>query len=1150
MGPLRDHVGTGRYTIVNKLGEGGMGAVYRAVDRLTGTEVAVKRLVAARADADATVVVRTPGASPSAPTELAIGTAAPTEAIGAGSSELSGPGATRNERPSPAGGGTGAPPPSDSVPAARLAIATEFRILASLRHPNIISVLDYGFDDVHDPYLVLEVLDDARSITAACRGQDLRTRVGYLGQLLRALHYLHRRGIRHRDLKPSNVMVAGGRVRVLDFGLALDRNDRHRPAGTYGYIAPEILRGEPATAASDLWSAGVLAYEVLASRHPFGRTEEEAMRNLGAPPHLVLDERELGVAGTAALVDTVRRLMAHRPEERPSSAAQALRLLARTGVLEAPEDDDVRRSLVAGARLVGRGGERGQLRAALSRARAGHGGVVMISGELGSGKSRLVDDLRTHALVSGCTVVQGSEVEAGGHAYQAWRAPLRRLALELTAAAPVPWPFLTLIVPDIGELLGLPPLALPPMDPQTLQLALMSAVEALVRSLTGPTVILLEDLHWAGGESLALLGWLTRVAAESRLLIVATTRAEVPGQPGVETIKLGRMSRSELEELAVAVLGPLGDRPDLIELLATGTGGVPLYVVEALRLLAAQAGSLDEIGTMRLPASLAIDVLDRALRERLARLPAHARPLIELAATVGLELELALLGAIAPELDLTGGLAAAEQAGLVAVGVTGWSFTHERVRQVVLDELPAERRRALHRQVAAHLEEAGDAVALAHHWGQAGDGEREGTWAAAAGEALLTRGSYLRALTCFERALALLPARHLDDAARDRAELGIQLGVGTCALVIHGFAAPPTVAAYDRAAALCETLGVAGGAQAFLVLFGQSAVHLFRADPEASRQLATRALAVAREAGDVDLELEGRFALSNAEFWCGDLASCERNVQRVIALWAPERAALHAERFNQVPRVTCMTGGAWGAWVSGRPDLALARAEEAVDIARAHGHAFSEAIAVQIVAFVRAMRRDVEATLVQAEALIRFGAPYPAYLVLASTLRAWAQAQRERDPQFLNDMLAAWHQWKAMGQGGAHSLMCSLLADAYLLFGRPAEALDVARECIAWIAAGSERVLLADLQRLEGEALRALGDVAGARVAFARALATADRMGAGSLGLRTAVAWAALEEAAGDPVEARAVLVAALAHMREGADTVDQRQAQALLARL
>ncbi|HYO70229.1 MAG TPA: serine/threonine-protein kinase, partial [Archangium sp.] len=102
-----------------------------------------------------------------------------------------------------------------------LQLAREFELLASLRHPNIISVLDYGFDGQQRPYLVLEFLDGAQTLTEAGWEQPRKVQAELLNQMLQALLYLHRRGIIHRDLKPANVLVADGQVKLLDFGLAI-----------------------------------------------------------------------------------------------------------------------------------------------------------------------------------------------------------------------------------------------------------------------------------------------------------------------------------------------------------------------------------------------------------------------------------------------------------------------------------------------------------------------------------------------------------------------------------------------------------------------------------------------------------------------------------------------------------------------------------------------------------------------------------------------------------------------------------------------------------------------------------------------------------------------------------------------------------------
>ena len=140
-----------------------------------------------------------------------------------------------------------------------------------MRHPNIIGVLDYGFDEKRQPYYTMDLLANAQDIRRAARQKPIKGQVGYILQILQALDYLHRRGIIHRDLKPANVLVKDEQVKVLDFGFATMANQvsTGSSGGTLPYLAPELFRQQPASIASDLYAVGIIAYELLIGRHPF-----------------------------------------------------------------------------------------------------------------------------------------------------------------------------------------------------------------------------------------------------------------------------------------------------------------------------------------------------------------------------------------------------------------------------------------------------------------------------------------------------------------------------------------------------------------------------------------------------------------------------------------------------------------------------------------------------------------------------------------------------------------------------------------------------------------------------------------------------------------------------------------------------------------
>lgn len=371
-----------RYRLLGLIGEGGMGRVYRALDRLNGTEVALKQVAIAPSLGRHTAAPRET-LLPSAPRDL--GTY----------DQLAGvplPGDWR------AGG------QDDREVAASLGIlAEEFRTLAGLRHPNVISVLDYGIDAAGQPFYTMELLAHAQPLLQFAQGLPATQQLELLIQILHALAYLHRRGIVHRDLTPGNVLVVPGPqgpvVKVVDFGLAIEteREQATSLAGTLLYMAPELFRGEAPSESSDLYAVGAMAYQILADRYPF-----DAQRGAAQLLQQVLGESPDLSPLMPALRPVIGRALSKDPANRQPDAVTLLRELAAAADISLKNEPVAARdSYLLAARFVGRKQELGQLRMALQAAQQDCGSAWLISGESGVGKSRLLEELRSSALISG-----------------------------------------------------------------------------------------------------------------------------------------------------------------------------------------------------------------------------------------------------------------------------------------------------------------------------------------------------------------------------------------------------------------------------------------------------------------------------------------------------------------------------------------------------------------------------------------------------------------------------------------------------------------------------------------------------------------------------------------------------------------------------
>jgi serine/threonine protein kinase/tetratricopeptide (TPR) repeat protein len=789
-----------RYTIENLIGEGGMGAVFRATDRLTGHRVALKHV--------------------HTPTEIL--------EFNSTSAELE----------------------------ADLALAQEFQTLATLRHPNIISVLDYGFDAERHPYFTMDLLDGAHDILEAGLNADFEEKIRLLIQLLQALAYLHRRGILHRDLKPGNVLVdVNGDVKVLDFGLAVAREQQtDGMVGTLNYMAPEVFMGQTATRTSDLFAVGIIAYELFMGQHPFekdGRVDMSSavldgeadlialpkvkpVRPQATPTPFFSNSAKTGTTGKQGKTvnlevsdtasDYLSMLKAKRTQlelSMPKLKARSMQVVSKIAIQGHPiayivgrlldsnpakryqeadeviydlgyvigkryqdETESIRESYLQAAAFVGRDNDLAVLQSALDQAGEGHGSTWLIMGEDGVGKSRLLDELRIRALIRGALALQGQGVaEGGGLPYQIFRAPLRRLAL-VSDLDDKQVAFLSHVVPDIYSLVNRDPVDAPEIDNTNTQ-AFLNAVTSMFQNLQQPTVILIDDLHFAQ-EGLEILQHLSEIATDLPLLLVGTFRHDEHPElaeeiPHAEILRLERLDIVAIEALAVSILGEMGRHPKLLQLLEKETDGNIVFLLEVIRALAEEAGHLDDIGSIPLPRTIFAGGIREIIERRLERVPESATKILGLAAVMGRHFDLDVLAATNPTLKLDQWLQTCADAAVLDVKDGEWGFAHDKLREGVLRTMSDSKRAMAHMKVAEaikdiYADDPDQTAVLAYHFNRAGNRRQELIYSERAGQVAYDKGIYNEAIAFFERALHLMPESADDEVIQRRAELLFFLG--------------------------------------------------------------------------------------------------------------------------------------------------------------------------------------------------------------------------------------------------------------------------------------------------------------------------------------------------------------------------------------
>ncbi|MGY8667762.1 AAA family ATPase [Bradyrhizobium sp. UFLA05-109] len=825
--------------------------------------------------------------------------------------------------------------------------------------------------------------------------------------------------------------------------------------------------------------------------------------------------------------------------------------------------------------LIGRQDEVRLLHKQYSKAKQGKGQMVLISGEPGIGKSRLVLALR-HRLAEeryGFLQFQCSSYHTSSalhpvihyleHAADMTRdiSPavrlnkLEDLVRRTTEQAKS-------IVPPLAALLSIP---IGDRDlqreltPEQLKGQTFSALLALLQASAEqqPVVLVFEDVHWADPTSLELLRRIRDNVKNWRMLVVLLHRPDLTlpwaEQPHVTSLTVNRLDRQQVTSMLQSLTKGKDLPRTAIDQILVKTDGVPLFVEEITKavLESGGIGSREERSGAH-SMLLVPETLHDSLMARLDLL-APAKTVAQIASVIGRDFSLELLKATAPfsESDVQAAVDRLLASGLVFrtghLSDQSFSFKHALLRDEAYASILNDQRRKLHGRIADILcrDFPKDAHAapeiVAQHYAEAGRAKLAiDYWTRAARQAS-ARSAFVEASTHLQLALKRL-TEFPSDMERDNLELQLQLSLGNAFAASKGFAATETVEAYKRALDLCST--AKNSDQRFAVLNGIIAFHVTRGDFEQSRTLAEELLARAQQQDNPMPKLIGHRALGQALFLIGELAAARDHLVDSLGLYDET----HHAPLTPIVSQTYLT---LASTLLGDIDRGLAFGQNAVRLAEQQRHPHSLCNALAFLAGAHVLRGDPEAGYPIAERTVVLASEYafPLWLAGGRMLRGWASCHLGDVEEGLPELRKSVRALEATGALIWVQFARYLLAQALAKSAQVADAMKLVDQTLLTVAGTSGRWYEAELHRLKGDLLvGGGGSPAAAEICYEKAIAVAARQGARLWQLRASNALAGLWCNQGKMPEAHALLTPLDTSFDGKTIVPDLRRTKALLA--
>jgi predicted ATPase len=1184
----------GRYKILEELGKGGMGRVYRAFDNKVEEEIAFKLIKPEIADNKKTIK----------------------------------------------------------------RFRNELKLARKITHKNVCRMFDLH-EEGKTPFITMEYVR-GESLKAFIQKQGMLSEektIDIAQQICSGLSEAHELGVVHRDLKPQNIMIdEEGNAKIMDFGIARSIEAKGvtqtgMMIGTPDYMSPEQAEGKEADQRSDIYSLGIILYEMATGRLPFeGNTAlSVALKHKTEMP---ADPRELNDKLSDDLSSVILKCLEKSPEARFQSVEELLSELRNieeglpltTSVRKArvpeflpegAEDIEIERPV-----FVAREEELSKLGEFFDQALSGKGHAVFVKGEAGSGKTALVQEFARRAQeFHSELIVAGGNCNAHtgiGDPYLPFREVLALLTGDVegrwkagsisTDNARRLWHCLPILAQSLvqsgpelidtfvagRELLDRArvysrealewlrnlrqlverKVALP-VDSSLQQSILFRQFARVLETLaeTKPVLLILDDLQWVDSGSASLLTQLIKQIQSSQMLILGLFRPEEvaldrdgerhPLKPIINECKTRfgdievEVGRTGAQEFVNAYLDtePNKFSSSFRDSFLKHTEGHSLFTTEVFRGLKDQGALVQdsdgrwkesEIAWEKLPTRV-----EAMIGERIERMPNNIMEILKVGSIQGEYFtgevlagvlkadEREMIRMLSGELDKRYQLVSAQ--GIKHEGgqrISQYRFRHILFQKYLYNSMDKVERAHLHEDVGNVLEnlygeQAGEISGqLARHFQEAGLTEKAISYLQQAASKAVRLSANNEAITHFRKALELLGTLP-DTQERIGLELTLQLGLAAPLSTMKGWAVPEVFMACSRARKLCELIGETP--QLSQALWFLSTYYGIQAEYKTAIDLGKKAWISAERNQDPLRIAIARWQLAWLLTVVGDFSEARDHAKHMIDFYDRKRHGTLGFSYTLDPGVACLGFAAWSSWFMGHPDESLKYLQKAIALARDLDHPISLVHALYLSVISHFLRWDRKAFEANVDELVRLSTKkgLALYQGIGSFYQGYIESKGVKIREGITKMQQAMITLESIGVRTQRSTLLAMWADAYRYLGKADEGLRMISEAHIFVQERSEYSWEAEIHRLKGELLLMKnGAEEEAEASFHRAIEVAQKQQANSWELRATMSLARLWKKQGKKKEAHKKLADIYDWFTEGFNTQDLKDAKALLREL